>query len=99
MKLIGLVATFVVLLVAGSIWNGYVLSVMWGWFVVPTFDLPQLSIPAAIGASMVASYLTAKPTAHRDDRDSNEILSGALAHTFLLPLFAMGLGWIVNLWM
>ena len=29
------------------IWNGYVLSILWGWFFVPALGLPPLSIPAS----------------------------------------------------
>jgi len=43
---------------------GYAMSVMWGWFVVPTFDVPELSIVAAIGIAMLIGYTT-----HRVDAD------------------------------
>ncbi len=42
----------------GSIWSGYVLTILWHWFVVPTFQLPELTIFPAIGIAMVVSYLT-----------------------------------------
>lgn len=29
-------------------WQGYVLSVLWGWFFVPTFGVPALSVPSSV---------------------------------------------------
>lgn len=42
-----------------TILSGYVLSVLWGWFIVPTFGLPLLTIPVAIGVMLVVAYLEA----------------------------------------
>lgn len=38
--------------------NGYVLSVLWGWFIVPTFGAPELGIVPAIGLVLVVGILT-----------------------------------------
>ena len=38
--------------------NGFVIQHLWGWFVVTTFALAPLSIPAAIGIALVAHYVT-----------------------------------------
>ena len=38
-----------------TIWRGYVLSVLWAWFIVPLFGLPALSIPLAIGLMVIVS--------------------------------------------
>lgn len=53
----GLVVSFVLLAIS-AICSGYVLSILWGWFIVSTFNLPQLSVAPAIGLVMVISYLT-----------------------------------------
>ena len=36
-----------------TIVRGWVLSVLWGWFIVPTFDLPELSIGIALGIVLI----------------------------------------------
>lgn len=41
-----------------AIWGGYVLTCLWGWFVVPTFALPPLTLAQAIGVSLIVGYLT-----------------------------------------
>lgn len=40
------------------IFNAYVLTVLWGWFVVPVFHLAALTLPLAIGLKMVGWVLT-----------------------------------------
>ena len=42
----------------GSMFNGYALSIMLQWFMVPTLGLPVIGIAQATGISLVASYLT-----------------------------------------
>lgn len=50
----------VVLLLAtpfSMVWSGWVLSVLWGWFVVP-LGLPPLALWAACGVRLVTGSLT-----------------------------------------
>jgi hypothetical protein len=75
-----------------AILQGFVLSVLWGWFVVPTFDAPVLSIPVAIGVSIIVKMLTA----HRPSTEETieEIVKRTAAHQIVVPLFALFAGWI-----
>ena len=45
-------------LTVAPIMNGFAISTLWGWFIVPMFGLPALSIPYAIGLSLIVSYMT-----------------------------------------
>lgn len=47
--------------------SGLVLAVLWGWFIVPIFKLPELTTVQAIGVGYVVSYLT-----QRLDMSSNK---------------------------
>ena len=82
--------------IVGAIVGGYVLSVMWGWFIVPLFGLPLLSIPYAIGLNLIVSFLTQpnyKPSSDKEKAISKvvaEIMVGAFS-----PLMYLGIGWIV----
>lgn len=51
-----LLATLLVVM-GTSIVYGITLSVLWGWFIAPTFGLPPLGIAEAIGLSVVVGYL------------------------------------------
>lgn len=99
MKAIGYISTTIVLMVYGAMMNGWALSKLWSWFIVKTFGLPALTIPSAIGVAMVVTYLTQK----LDDKKSEDkywevLVKGAVIST-LKPLFALGFGAIVKLWL
>lgn len=86
--------------VASAILNGYALSILWGWFIVPKFEAPSLRIPEAIGISMVVAYLT-----HQNQKDSDETKSFGEKFTYAVcesiakPAFALLIGWIITFWM
>ena len=92
---------FVALLVVSSIFNGYVLSVLWGWFIVPVFSLPELTVVPAIGIAIVVSYLTYQYNESDDDDNKSfgEKMAKLIAMAILRPLFVLFLGWIVHLFM
>ncbi len=92
---IGIIVGFAAFLAIGAIVNGYVFSILWGWFVVPVFHVPELGVATAIGLSMVVTYLTA----HYDGdkaKDPEAKSWAPLAYTVMRPLVALGLGAIVH---
>lgn len=99
MKTFGLFCFTLIHVILGPIWKGYILSILWRWFVVATFGLPTISIPIAIGLCIVAAMIISHPIRHdKDDRPSNEKLLCASVAIFLGPLMALTFGWIVKLW-
>lgn len=75
--------------------NGWALQLLWGWFIVPVFALAPLSIGAAIGLSMVVSYLTYQYSLSSDAKTQAELL-GATVALFVRPVFAVAFGWVVQ---
>lgn len=76
--------------------RGWVLSVMWMWFVVPTFGLTPLSIPVAIGIGLILSFTTHQTNiSAKPKRDISDIASSAVGY----PLVLLGLAWIVKSFM
>lgn len=94
MKFLALIGVFANAALA-SIWGGYVFSVLWSWFVVVAFGLPTLSIPLAIGVTMIARYVTMEIPKQKDD---NEV-GYAIFMSWLKPLIFLGVGYIVTLFM
>lgn len=88
-------------LVTSIIVRGFVLSVLWGWFVVPLFGLPVLSIPLAFALVIVAGTL--HPTYQSPPKIRKQFLEeegtakriGDLIGAVLGPLVSLGLGWVV----
>jgi len=88
------------LMVFSSIFNGYALSVLWGWFVVPTLGAPALHIVPAIGVAMVVSYLTYQThNCQKEKKSFGETIAEGTAMAILKPSFALFFGWIVHLFM
>lgn len=82
--------------------NGWVLTKLWGWFIVKTFNLPSLTIPTAIGLALVISYLTIKSDNESDKNKKEEYwqkLVNAAVIATIKPLCALGIGSIVKLWL
>ena len=100
MKILGWLVAIAGVFVLGPLWSGYVLSVLWGWFLVPAFHLPQISIALAIGISLVVNMLTAKSSSESvesgKDKGLSESFIRALAFACLYPLLALGIGAIVH---
>lgn len=91
--ILGLFAFITLMIAAVSVVNGFILSTMWGWFIVPLFGLPALNIPAAIGISMVVSlFAYRRPEKNKDMKEAWADLATAIAGRFIV-LFA---GWVLK---
>ncbi len=91
-----LVVGGVVLMVPLAFVYGWVLTMFWAWFVVPTFGVPMLGIWPAVGINLLLGLVTRQANqCHADDmRDSNEKLSAAIVQ-LIWPLVVLGFGWII----
>lgn len=83
----------------GAVWRGYILTVLWGWFVVPTFGLPALGVAAVIGISLIVAFMTMSTKTDNEEGDAYEKLGKLLGRMILVPLIALGMGWAVQLFM
>ena len=77
------------------VWNGFVLATLWGWFIVPYFEAPALTVAMAVGITLVAGLFTGRYRPGKSD--------DALRHTVHIIIFsagyraiALGMGWIVT---
>lgn len=78
----------------GAIWEGYALTILWGWFIVPAFGLPQLSIPFAMGVALVVGLMT---TTRLGNEATDPDKGYAPFVTMLLrPAMVLLIGWIVT---
>ena len=75
--------------------NGWVMSVLWGWFVVPYFDAPILSIPVFIGISLLVGMLTHSST-YIEAKDETEKI-GRIVMPIFYPFLVLIIGSIVHL--
>lgn len=63
-------STFIVLMLSipVTILRGYVLQIIWGWFVVPQFHVSPLNIPTALGIALLAGFVTSDLTLDRSHK-------------------------------
>ena len=84
----------VVLLVAASaVLRGFVLSVLWGWFVVP-LGVPDIGIAWSIGLAALISMIT-----HQDVKTEDRELGVAIGIAIATPLMCLLFGWIAHSFM
>jgi len=82
------------LMIAASVLRGYVLSILWGWFAVPLFNLPILGIPQAVGLALIVSLATHQYVPSKEGDVWMPIVT-----TVLAPFCALAIGWIVRRWL
>lgn len=80
-----------------NIFSGFVLSILWGWFIVSTFGLPLLTIPVAIGIMLVVSYLTKQADFNNSDREDYQKRVNVLQ--IVKPLGALAVGYVIKSFM
>lgn len=69
MAAIGAISVFCATMFWGALWSGLTISVLWGWFVVGLFPVPELSIAHALGLGLVLRAAQgAKTNPKKDDR-------------------------------
>lgn len=85
--------------IAVSLFGGFILTKMWGWFIAPKFGLPQIGIVEAVGISTVVNFVLigvhlsnayAEARKKHDDIDNDTynliktIVTGAIVYPFCL---------------
>lgn len=93
----GLFSLTIITIVVSSVMNGWVLSILWGWFISPIFNVPNISVLAAIGLSLVAGMLTTSNSSDGEKRkDTTDLIATVLSRAVISPLLTLFIGYIVN---
>jgi hypothetical protein len=97
MKTIGTIVTVIMGIAAATVLRGYVVAKLWLWFVAATFGLPSLGLAQAAGIGLIVGFLTLpevkKP---RDGEPLTSAISFQVCMAFLIPPFALLVGWITK---
>ena len=86
---------FMGMIIVSSVLNGLVLVKLWSWFIVPTFALPVLSVPVAIGISILVKYLTLQKMP-KDDNAGAAKIGEAYGFAIAYPILTLFIGWLVH---
>lgn len=85
--------------------EGWVLSLLWGWFLVPTFGLHRVGVLPAAGLILFTRFATfslrrvkLEVLRHYDDHDYHVELTKnfSLVSLALRPFVLLGLGWLIH---
>jgi formate-dependent nitrite reductase membrane component NrfD len=77
-----------------NIFSGFVLSILWGWFIVSTFGLPALTIPLAMGIMLVVGYLSKQVDFNNQDREDYQKRMNVVM--IVKPLVALVVGYVIK---
>lgn len=78
--------------------RGFVLSVLWSWFMVPTFGLPTLGITASIGLCLVIGFIVV-PLVSDNHKSEKKNWVEVLLESVFSPLLVLFVGWIIHCFM
>lgn len=96
--LLGGALAIVLVVVWAAFWAGFTLSALWGWFIVPIFGLPALSVAQAYGVTLVLGATRG----YRREAKSDDSFGTVVAKGVVIPPFVAGLlllvGWITKAW-
>lgn len=89
---------------ASTTLNGYVISTAWGWFLVPTLNVPQLPVVPAIGLSLIVSCIMYHAVSHdeKKEEDFGEVAKKslkAIGESIIKSLVILALCYLVHLFM
>jgi hypothetical protein len=93
MEMIGKMVLWLGLFVPGLIYDGYVFSILWEWFIVPVFDLPILSVPVAMGISLVIVFCTHR--SRDSDKDFWKHIYDLIGSCVIGPTIYLGIGYAI----
>lgn len=88
---VGVAAVIILVIGLLTVLRAFVLCKLWTWFIVPFFHLPELTIPFAIGITLVAAMFHS----HVPPDNENKVQFWTVA--FAGPLITLFFGWIVQM--
>lgn len=98
---LGIAVFLVITIILSSVLNGWVLSILWSWFIVPYFSLPKISIAIAIGISLIVAMLTHQESNKKEDKEETltSIVITMLIKAIATPAIFLVFGWVVHLFL
>jgi hypothetical protein len=92
----GIWAYLAIVLVGGTIFQAWIMTILWRWFIVPFFSQPELSIPYAIGLTIIISMFKTVKLDDKEEEDLIDRIFKSIGFVFLVPLWLLLIAWIVK---
>jgi len=97
-----------VCVVVGYFLSNFILTKLWGWFVVPIFNVQQISMVQSMGLTLIIGYVLRsslmvdgkeKLKKEFEDKSPFEISGILFGYAILSPLFVWFIGYIITLFL
>jgi putative Mn2+ efflux pump MntP len=80
------------------IWQSYVLTVLWRWFITFEWQILPPSLIIMMGLMLIKGVFVTKPEEVRQSQETDDMdYATDVVNAYLLPLVALGIGWIFTL--
>lgn len=84
------------LIVAGILVDGFILSVVWNWFMPLIFGLPELTIVESLAVSLVAGlFVSTRYKSEKEYANMSELVAYFIVVSVLKLVLVLGFGWIL----
>lgn len=83
-------------LVCGLCWSGWVFATLWGWFIFPVIPVKQITVPEAIGITLIVSLLIGKRSVDKKSDLTWDLIKDRMIEWAMRPLLALSCGSIVH---
>lgn len=99
MKDFGEFCIMLLFIVVMTFLGGFVFMKLYNWFIVPAYGLQPILFIQAIGISAFIGFVRYRYKESPDNKDAFDDSLSRFTHYVLYNLVALGLGWIVTLFM
>ena len=73
-----------------AVFDGWILTKLWSWFICPVFSLQAITLLQAVGVTLVVRLLTS--SVHPDDQSTK----GLIKNWFVRDLLILGMSYLVH---
>ncbi len=87
------------LMIASMIVSGFMVTILWGWFIAPVFNVIVINIPQAIGLLLILNILKMKSKDLDRPEKEIEVLVDDFLNILILCIVSLLSGWIVQLFL
>ncbi len=97
MKLIGAIVTTVALIIWGFVISLFVAGKIWGWFMIPFFNAPELTIPLYFGLSCFFALFVPRVPIDTEDTTYGQLLLQKFINVTVSRVVLLLFAWVTFL--
>ena len=87
----------IVYAISMTLFNGFVLVQLWDWFVVSSFNVPQITIQAALGIGLIVSMYTHEVPYPDEEKHTTTDQVIRMAASFTFTFMCLVIGYIIHI--